>query len=321
MARVHADGASSPLTKHRWRVALCCVAAAGVLGGCADASPFRAARPTQSASLEPAPTITSSARFNPTTSMPSSTPEQSSPFHPIVSDGDQVRIVGRLMEWVDDPIVCTDLIWATSRPPIPGCGSQIIPLRGIDVRSVPGSDENLPRSWVTRTVTLTGTWRGGSIDVTDWTVGGEPLDPHADMAVPCDPPDDGWTHESPTEADGRKLDREIEGSPDRYVGHWYVRSETAPLVVVVAMVPGDASVASRLKRIYPYNLCVIDLSIAATDLRNIERQLGYHDGGLTLIPTHSGLLLRVTVLDRALVDALGGAWNELSVAPHATKVR
>lgn len=235
----------------------------------------------------------------------------------IVREGDLVTMAGRILEFNDGPVICAEVIYAGFAY---GCGGPaMLSLRGLDVRTVPGSYNEYSQGWITQTVTVVGHWRGGAIEVTEWTLGGQPIDLYGSRKVPCDPPDGGWAPGSGSERASLELDHEIEQHPGRYGGYWGVH-EGSTYIPVIATTDDVDLAKARLARIYTHNLCVTHVSIGEADLQRAAADLGYRESAFAMELTLDGVVLYVPVVDALTLVALGPSLEGLSLRGFAEKV-
>lgn len=274
-----------------------------------SADPTRASEAPASiapASASPAPTITNRPLPSPTLT------------DEIVREGDLVTMAGRILEFNDGPVICAEVISAGF---FYGCGGPaMLSLTGLDVRSVPGSYNEYSQGWITQTVTVVGHWRDGAIEVTDWTSGGQPIDMYGSRAVPCDPPEGGWTPGTVSERTGRALDREIERHPDRYGGYWGVW-EGRTFIAVIATTDDVVEATSRLEGIFSHNLCVTHVSISEADVQRVAENLGYGESAFAMELSGPTVVLYVPVVDARTLEALGPDFDGLSLRGFAEKVQ
>ncbi|MEO7117808.1 MAG: hypothetical protein ABIZ34_02420 [Candidatus Limnocylindrales bacterium] len=180
-------------------------------------------------------------------------------------------------------------------------------MTGLDVHSLPGRQEI--NAWMSSIVRVTGTWSAGAI-VADSAETVEPPPGRGRRTVPCPTPPGGWPGEAPSLASHDPvalLQRAIRNSPGESSGLWVAwigaTDETALIVGTV----GDVDTGrAELSATFPYNLCIVAVEFAATELDHVNQEL--QTAGRSWQSSVDFRSDRVTVvtavLDAATVEAL-----------------
>ena len=199
----------------------------------------------------------------------------------VVRPGDAVTAVGHLIEAADGALAICAVAVALAVPRAPPvCVPPAAPVAELDPREFPG-DETAGR-WATDYLMFSGTWNGQAMEV-DAAAPAEPPISSVFQPVPCGPPADGWPGDLLDGVKGedlvRRLQREVEGNPDRYAGFWSgvigrAGDQDAERAMVVATVDDVELVAGHLRDIFPSNLCVVRARFSARELERVATLVG-----------------------------------------------
>jgi hypothetical protein len=239
----------------------------------------------------------------------------------VVRTGDRVVATGMVMADADGNLrFCVPAprrLVDDGRPP--SCSPLATPLRGLAPAAIP--------SWVgsggagyALDVTIFGTWAGDGIDAERAITGSLATEPDP---IECPGPAVGPRPEPGDlrqEAALGALSEEVFGQRDRYGGFW--RSRFGHIVVGVA---GDAAAEeARLRRLYPYALClvrvpnslsILDGAAATLEARLESGQLVAERWLWSLDMATNRVRVPVLVVDEATAALLHGLEGQITLDP------
>jgi len=204
-----------------------------------------------------------------------------------------------------------DDLTSDTTPKAPDCDRFSIPIRGVDVASVPSLQNVGGQSFTSSAVTVTGTWDGTALSATGpvTVAASAPSSPppSPNLSVPCQAPPTGWPA-MPTTLAGytaaiQALKAYEASHSDTFAGAWAGPDQ---LTMVEAFTDAPGTHESDLQAIYP-RVCVIRGIRTEASLKAIQSELsaGPMPNGNRLITSASELaedtatgpyVLRVTLL-------------------------
>lgn len=207
--------------------------------------------------------------------------------------------------------------------PAPVCSSFTVPVLGVVFESLPGWSVRGNTGFSAELI-VRGTWTGSAIDVAQvLEPGAAPT--HVWPPVPCEEPVGGWpsTAGGPLEVEASlsALGDEIAANPDLYVGSWRAGSVDPSggdeTIIVVGTTVSPEEVRVKLRRLYPYALCITKVDYNATQLRNVATALSEVEASwaVSLRPELSRVQVDVVVLDARAVDRLAPFAASIVVEP------
>jgi hypothetical protein len=191
-----------------------------------------------------------------------------------LSSGSEITGTGWLIQSADSGDVQLCLGGFSRVSDSPTCSVVAVAVKGVQWDTVPGAQRDAG-AWFAPHVFVRGTWTGSEVRIESVTAA--PLS-NSGPPVPAscgeDDATDGDPNGPPDEAALQPINAEVLGNPDRYAGLWRAASADGTGVMVVEVVGDVSAVEAKLRRLYPYALCLVKAKFSETQLNSTLRAIG-----------------------------------------------
>ncbi|TCC42241.1 hypothetical protein [Kribbella speibonae] len=200
----------------------------------------------------------------------------------LVKPGDKVQVSGQIIAATGKtPVFCPPLAvhaigYPPGQEPAPSCPDKFaVKLNGLDLDKIPGL--STIKGVLTGEATVTGTWRGGAIDV-DGQTGLKPLEYPAQTELECPVPPGGWKSQ-PSNISSTAVTKFLAAHADQATGPIFRypngTSRGAPVVILIGLAHGDAAAFRQaFEKVYRGNYCVVPTLLSQSDEQRVTTAIG-----------------------------------------------